>query len=191
VHLSHKVLRSHVKWISFQVPLVTALSYPREIRVLGHLIHWRVQQVIRGDPYTDRETQDFESRSLFRFVITILPGIGSFGRAYDSSANIEYGGIHAECRVLAEWCADYNCRRLDDDRRRPRTSTIQPATSGGLTFTGGTCVSWDPEGGPYLSDCVDGGPTETRHPWLSISHLTAPADNLRRKVYLLVKDESR
>ena len=109
-------------------------------------------------------SRDFESRSLFRFVIKILPGIGSFGRAYDSSASIEYGGIHAECRVLAEWCADYNCRRLDDDRRRPRTSTIQPAASGGLTFTGGTCVSWDPEGGPYLSDCVDGGPTETRHP---------------------------
>lgn len=69
---------------------------------------------------------------------------------------------------------------------------LQPAASGGPTLPGVRACRGIPKGAPYLStDGVDGGPTETRHPWLHLPPDWAPTDNLRRRVYLLVKDEPR
>lgn len=64
-------------------------------------------------------------------------------------------------RVLADWCTDYNCKRLDDGRRRPRRpARLRPAASGGPTLPGVRACRGIPRGGPYLS--TDGA--ETRHP---------------------------
>lgn len=53
----------------------------------------------------------------------------------------------AECRVLVEWCADCNCRRRD----ATVSMMVIAVHKWGSNVTGGTCMPWEPEGGPYLS----------------------------------------
>lgn len=171
VHLSRTVfvLRSHVKHKPRAGYALSRLFLTRQRPEYSDLQSTNKYKYSRGlVPYTvhDCGTRDLEFCPLFRFVleffrvpvprtITVRPLVSSTGGILAGCPP------RAECRVLAERCTDYNCRRLDDDRRRPRTSATWSAASGGPTLPGvRACCGIPRGGGGYLS--TDGASTGAR-----------------------------
>lgn len=79
----------------------------------------------------------------------------------------------AECRVLAEWCVNCNCRRRD---ATVSSMMVIAGHKWGSNVTGGTCMPWEPEGSPYLSTYLPTGTLPRLVTRDSTSHLNGPHD---------------